>query len=69
LMIALSFLIPEGESQQAEGLLEDPLLRPPGADSLCSLGLTLLSTKAGLKGNNPALYQLELTFCSIKASC
>jgi len=54
-MKARSFLLPEGESQQAEGLLEAPLLGPLGVGSLWFLGLSLLSTTAGLKGNKPVL--------------
>jgi len=68
-MKARSFLLPEGESQQAEGLLEAPLLGPLGVGSLWFLGLSLLSTTAGLKGNKPVLLQLEVTFLSVKALC
>jgi hypothetical protein len=65
LMVPLSFLRPEGESQQAEELLDEPL----GASSFWLRGRSLLSTKPGLKGIRPVLHQLELTVFAVNASC
>jgi hypothetical protein len=64
-MVALSFLLPEGESQQTEELLDEPL----DVGSSWFRGRSLLSTKPGLKGIRSVLHQLELTVFAVNASC
>jgi hypothetical protein len=64
-MMPLSFLRIEGESEQAEELLDEPL----GVGSFWLRGRNLLSTKPGLKGIRPVLHQLELTVFAVSASC
>ena len=54
-MSVISFVIPAGEPQQGEGLLDGILLSTLAADSLWFLGLISSSTKAALKGKRPVL--------------